>query len=144
MPENTDMLFKILDKINDVSERCTKLEADNQIIKDSLKAVERQDEIQNKLLDDHIKGVQTAQARLDNEIQARIEYFVNHEQKSEKRVETIYNSLSELSTKIDSYNTRIENVESIPTFLENIKKASIWITSISTAVAAVTKVFGLW
>lgn len=66
-----DKFLILIDKISEISERTVRMETNQDNMKEDLEEVKRQDVKQNELLAEHIKGVQTAQARLDNEIQAR-------------------------------------------------------------------------
>lgn len=68
---NDDKFILILEKLSDIGERTARMEVNQDNMKDDLDEVKRQDDVQNKLLAEHIQGVQTAQLRLDNEIQAR-------------------------------------------------------------------------
>jgi hypothetical protein len=71
MPQNDDKFILILDKLSDIGERSARMEANQDNMKEDLEEVKRQDVHQNQLLAEHIKGVETAQLRLDNEILAR-------------------------------------------------------------------------
>jgi len=70
MSDNKNFIL-LLEKISEIGERTVRMEVNQENMKEDLEEVKRQDIHQNKLLDEHIRGVQTAQARLDNEIQAR-------------------------------------------------------------------------
>ena len=71
MPTNDDKFVTILEKLSDISERTARMEVEQSYMKQDLDEVKRQDVTQNQLLAEHIKGVATANARLDNEILAR-------------------------------------------------------------------------
>ncbi len=71
MPQDTKFHILLLDKLAEIGERTARMEVEQKNMKDDLEEVKHQDVKQNQLLAEHIQGVQTAQARLDNEIQAR-------------------------------------------------------------------------
>lgn len=70
---NDDKFILLLDKIAEIRESTVRMEADQQNMKEDLEEVKRQDVVQNKLLAEHIQGVQTAQSRLDLEVEIRKE-----------------------------------------------------------------------
>lgn len=71
MPQDKELQILLLEKITEVSERTARMEVEQSHMKSALEEVQKQDIEQNKLLADHIQGVKTANARLDNEIEVR-------------------------------------------------------------------------
>lgn len=73
MPNDKDLQLLLLEKITEVGERTARMESEQQNMKVDLERIKEQDEVQNRLLDDHIRGVNTQAERLDNEIKIRKE-----------------------------------------------------------------------
>lgn len=109
----------LLEKISEIGERTARMEVSQSNMKDDLEEVKRQDVRQNELLAEHILGVQTAHARLDNEIEVR------------KSLEMIQLNLQ----------SRVEVLEEAPKFLSNLKKYLIYIAAVGGAVMAIAKWF---
>lgn len=112
-----DKFLLILEKLSDIGERTARMEVSQSNMKEDLEEVKRQDTIQNQLLAEHIKGVETAQLRLDNEILAR------------KSIEQAQNDLK----------SRVDTLEEPKKFLMQIKQIALYIAAISGAVLAIMK-----
>lgn len=112
-----DKFLILIDKISEISERTVRMETNQDNMKEDLEEVKRQDVKQNELLAEHIKGVQTAQARLDNEIQAR-------------------KLMEEQQTLLKS---RVDLLEAGPKFRATLKQYLIGGGAIATAVVAIFK-----
>lgn len=119
MPHD-DKFFLILEKLTDIGERTARMEAEQRNLKEDMDSVKRQDEIQNRLLAEHIKGVETANARLDNEILIR-------------------KSLELTSSDLKS---RVDKLEEPSKFLEIAKKYLLYVAAVGGAVTAILKWFG--
>lgn len=117
MPQNNDKFLLILDKLSDISERTARMEVNQDNMKEDLEEVKRQDVTQNALLAEHIKGVETAQARLDNEIQAR--KLLQEEQINLK--------------------SRVALLEEAPKFRATLKQYLIGIGGVAGAMVAIFK-----
>lgn len=117
MPQNNDKFLLILDKLSDISERTARMEVNQDNMKEDLEEVKRQDVTQNQLLAEHIKGVETAQARLDNEIQAR--KLLQEEQINLK--------------------SRVALLEEAPKFRATLKQYLIGIGGVAGAMVAIFK-----
>lgn len=111
MPQD-DKFLMILEKLSDIGERTARMEADQNNMKENLKEVMRQDDIQNQLLAEHIQGVKTANARLDNEIKVR-----------------------------ETLESRVEKLEEPSQFLATAKKYVLYIAAVGGAIAAIFKWF---
>jgi hypothetical protein len=71
MADGDDKFILLLDKLSEIGERTVRMETEQKNMKDDLEEVKRQDILQNQLLDEHIRGVELAHSRLDNEIKVR-------------------------------------------------------------------------
>lgn len=114
-----DKLLLILEKLSTIGERTARMEVEQQNMKEDLEEVKRQDDVQNQLLSEHIKGVETAQLRLDNEILAR------------KSIEAIQNDLK----------SRVEKLEEPKKFLVNLKNYVLYVAATGGAILAIMKWF---
>lgn len=116
---NDDKFLILIDKISEIGERTARMEADQKNIKEDLEEVKRQDTIQNQLLDEHIKGVETAHARLDNEIEIR------------KTIQSEFRNI----------NARVSSLEETPKFLKSLKKVMLYIAAVGGAAVAIYQWF---
>ncbi len=114
-----DLNTSILEKVISISERCIKIEADLANMREDISEIKVQDTIQNKLLDEHIAGVNINRARLDVEVQNR-------------------------KDALQSIEKRLTNVEFVPNLFKNLKKSITWIAGLVTSIGIVTKYFNLW
>lgn len=114
-----DKFLLILEKLSDIGERTARMEVEQTNMKDDLEEVKRQDVTQNQLLAEHIKGVETAQLRLDNEILAR------------RSIEAIQNDLK----------SRVEKLEEPTKFLINLKNYTLYVAALGGAILAIMKWF---
>lgn len=119
MPQNDDKFILLLEKISVIGERTARMEVEQRNMKEDLEEVKRQDITQNELLAEHIAGVQTAHARLDNEIEARK-----------------YLELSQ-----DKLQSRVERLEEPSKFLKNLKKYILYVAAVGGAVAGIVQWF---
>lgn len=117
MSNDKNFQIILLEKIAEIGERTIRMEVEQNHIKQDLEEVKRQDIQQNQLLAEHIQGVQTAQARLDNEIQAR--KLIQEEQ--------------------DMLRTRVSILEEAPKFRATLKQYIITIGSIAGAIVGLIK-----
>lgn len=116
MPVSDD---KILEKIIEISERSARMEVEQQVMKVALLKISDMDEVQNRLLDEHIKGVATANARLDNEIIMRTALEVRQEMLANK----------------------VEKLEEPRKFLSNLKVIVLYVAAIGGAALTIYKWF---
>ena len=114
---NDEKFILILEKLSDIGERTARMETEQSNMKEDLAEVKRQDSVQNRLLEEHIRGVETAQRRLDNEILIR---------------GTLENTQNDLKS-------RVEKLEEPHKFLIQVKQIALWIAAISGAVLAIMK-----
>lgn len=130
---NSDNYLKILEKISEVREGVSVLENEVKHIKDDMSdtkrelfAIQQQDLKQNQLLAEHIQGVQTAQARLNLEIETR---------KQEREL---------IEKQIADLDDRLKKAEFLPRLADQVRTAIIWIGGIATAVVAIAKLLKLF
>lgn len=117
MTQNDDRFILILDKLSNINERTARMEVEQKNMKEDLEEVKRQDSVQNQLLAEHIKGVETANLRLDNEILIR----------------------ESLQTSQEDLKSRVEVLEEPKKFLLQIKQIALYVAAIAGAVLAVMK-----
>lgn len=118
MPQD-DKFLLILEKLSDISERTARIEVEQKNMKDDLEEVKRQDSIQNQLLAEHIRGVDTQALRLDNEIEAR----------------------KLMDEKVSLLRNRVNKLEEPSKFLEIAKKYILYVAAVGGAIAALVKLF---
>lgn len=109
---NDDKFLMILDKLTDISERSARMEVEQQYMRNDIEKVKDQDEVQNKLLAEHIANSHAAHQRLD----------VN-----QKMLET--------------FESRIKSLEEPRTFLNLFKKYLLWLAAVGGAILAIIKWF---
>lgn len=115
MPKN-DL---VLEKLTEISERLVRVETRVDFISDDMKDVKAQDLIQNKLLDEHIAGVNSVKELVKVE--------------SEKR------------DLIQAQNDeRLKKIETPYKFIQVNKAALIWVGGICSALAGIAKLIGLF
>lgn len=112
-----NVLLLLLEKVTEVSERTARIESEQVFIKEDLENIKEQDLIQNKLLAEHIRGVQTANLRLDNEIESR-------------------KLMQETQTTLTG---RVSTLEEAPKFRANLKQYIVGIGAIAAAIVAIFK-----
>lgn len=118
MPHSDDSKFLlILEKLSDIGERSARMEVEQRNMKEDLEAVKKQDEVQNQLLSEHIRGVETQAARLDNEILVR-------------------RSLEQQAADLKS---RVDKLEEPSKFLVTAKKYLLYISATGGAIVAILK-----
>lgn len=118
---NDDKFILILEKLSDIGERTARMEVEQKNTNSRLEKIEKQDDIQNQLLAEHIQGVETANARLDNEIKAR---------------QGIESEQAKLKSRVDV-------LEEPKKFLMQVKQIALYIAAISGAILAIMKWFHL-
>lgn len=121
---------RILDKITDISIQIGKIETKIESIYDDVEAIKIEDSKQNQLLAEHIAGVKTNTARLNEEIEIRKSLV------SQLKLEN--------DSKHSNFENRIKDVEFITNFAKASYKIIKWGGAISASLAAITKLFGLW
>lgn len=121
---------RILDKIIEIKEDIGALRAEVSNLKEAVTdtrtkivAIEQQDILQNRLLDEHIAGVRTTNERLTLEINNR---------KSEGEL---------IQKQILEIDARLKQTELMPTFLSSAKKIALWVSAVAGAVAALGRIF---
>lgn len=126
---DSDNYLKILEKLGEVgkdvgvlSTEVTHLKEDFKEAKTKLEAIEQQDIHQNRLLDEHIRGVQATNQRLDVEIDIR---------KIERQL---------VEKKMLELDTRLKKAEFVPNLATNIKTALLWIAGLAGAIVTLAKV----
>ena len=120
------MLLKILEKISEVSERTSRIEARCEIMEEDIKHIKAEDAEQNRLLAEHIRGVKQNAERLNLEQEAR-------------RAQD-----AKMEAKLKVQNSRLENLEEPQKARKYLAKVATWVTTVATAIAALTKLFGMW
>jgi hypothetical protein len=127
---DSDNYLKILEKLGEVGKDVGVLGTEVSHLKDDFKeakvkleAIEAQDILQNRLLDEHIRGVVTTNDRLNLEISIR---------KEEKEL---------INKQISEIDARLKKAEFIPTLASNIKVALVWLASLATAILVLGKLF---
>lgn len=115
MPIKDEHVIILLDKISEIGERTARMEVEQKNMREDLDEIKKQDLIQNDLLDEHIKGVNTANARLDNEIKVR----------------------KTMELEQDLLKQKVEKLEEPSKFLETFKKYLLYIAAVGGAGAAI-------
>lgn len=115
---DTSFHILILERLTEMSERTARMEAEQKNMKEDLEEVKRQDVLQNELLDEHIRGVQIANSRLDNEIMIR------------KAIEV----------QSENIKSRVEILEEAPKFRASLKQYIVGVGSVAAAIVAMLKV----
>ena len=115
MTTNKDMLFKIFEKVSEVSEKVGIVEAKCESMEEDIKQIKEEDAKQNGLIAEHISGVKTNTQRLELEIENR---------KDQNK----------------SIESRLVVVEEPRHFFKFVKKAAIFITAIGTAIIVIYKI----
>lgn len=118
---NDDKFILILEKLSDIGERTARIEVEQKNANTRLEKIESHDEVQNQLLAEHIRGVETANSRLDNEIEIR----------------------RTLETEQALLKSRVTVLEEPKKFLIQVKQIALYIAAISGAVLAIMKWFSL-
>lgn len=119
------MLFKIFEKITEVSEKLGRVETRCEAMESDIKTIKNEDVKQNTLIAEHISGVQTNKARLDIEIQNR--------QDLETKVTT--------DQKITD--DRLDKVEEPGKVRDALKRGALWITAIGGAIIIIMKLLDI-
>jgi septal ring factor EnvC (AmiA/AmiB activator) len=112
---NDDKFITIIESLSDIRERLVRMEVEQTHSKQDLEELKTQDHIQNQLLAEHIRGVNTANARLDNEILIR-------------------KSLELKQTELEN---KIEKLEEPNKFLATLKKYLLYIAAVGGAATAI-------
>ena len=127
MPDSSNYL-KILEKLSEVKEdvgilknEALHLKTDISEVRKEVASIKEQDVHQNRLLDEHIQGVETAHKRLDLEIQTR---------KEERRLTDLQ------MVEIDS---RLKRAEQIPDAIHGMKKFLQWFSVVITGLVALAE-----
>jgi arginyl-tRNA synthetase len=123
---NSDNYLKILEKLGEVgqtlgvlSTEVSHLKEDVKESKTKLEAIEQQDIQQNRLLDEHIRGVHATNERLDVEIDIR-----------KKEKELIEKRMSEIDI-------RLKKAEFVPNLASNLKTALLWLAAVAGAIITI-------
>lgn len=117
MSQNDDKFLIILEKLSNINERTARMEVEQKNMKEDLEEVKRQDVHQNELLAEHIRGVETAQLRLDNEILVR---------------RSLENTTNELRSRVSA-------LEEAPKFRATLKQYLLGIGGVAGAMVAIFK-----
>lgn len=125
---DSDNYVKILEKISEVREDVGVLKSETQHLKESMADVrceianiKTQDMEQNRLLDEHIQGVATANKRLDVEIQARGEEKAFRDR------------------QILDLDDRLRKAETLPMALHGFKKFLQWFSIVLAGFVALAE-----
>jgi hypothetical protein len=125
---DSDNYVKILEKLSEVREDVGILKNESQHQKTEMcemrkevTSIKEQDIHQNALLDEHIRGVTTAQKRLDVEIQARTEEKAFRDR------------------QIQEMDDRLKRAEKVPDALHNMKKFLQWFSVVITGLVALAE-----
>lgn len=123
---DSDNYLKILEKLGEVgkdvgvlSTEVNHLKEDFREAKTKLEAIEQEDIKQNRLLDEHIRGVVATNERLDVEIDIR-----------KKEKELIEKQMAELDV-------RLKKAEFVPNLASNVKTALLWLAAVAGAVITI-------
>lgn len=123
----------ILEKLSDlkadikiVNSEISNLKEAQDSAKMELEKVKEQDEVQNKLLAEHILGVKTNAERLSEEIAFR---------KEEKKV---------LEAQLQVFEARLQKAEFIPNFISNAKTILLWVSGVAGALTVIGKFLNLF
>lgn len=122
MADNDDKFILLLDKLSEIGERTVRMETEQKNMKDDLEEVKRQDVLQNQLLDEHIRGVELAHSRLDNEIKIR---------------ETLQSAQTEIKS-------RVESLEVTPKFFKSIYSILMYAGGIIGIVYEAGRILHKW
>jgi uncharacterized protein YlxW (UPF0749 family) len=125
-----DEYIKIVESLGDIKASIVKVETQVQGIEEDIKGIKIEDAEQNRLLAEHIAGVQTNQARLDLEIKTRDKLIQQHENKFQERHKEL--------------ETRLEVVEFLPKTLKGMGKIIMWLGGIAGATVAIAKLVGFF
>lgn len=115
IPVDDQKFIAIMDKISEVSERTARIEERQKIQGEDLAKVKEQDEIQNKLLAEHIAGVRATNERLNVEIQER-----------------------------KDVSARVSKLEELPNFFKSGKAILVYIAIIVGIVYEAGQILGKW
>lgn len=126
---DSDNYLKILEKLGEVgkdvgvlSTEVTHLKDDFKEAKTKLEAIEQEDIKQNRLLDEHIRGVVATNERLDVEIDIR---------KQEKEL---------IKKQMEELDARLKKAEFVPNLASNIKTALLWLSGIAGAIITILEI----
>lgn len=119
---NDDKFILLLDKLSEIGERTVRMETEQKNMKEDLEEIKRQDDVQNDLLAQHIEGVKTAQARLDNEIKVR---------------EMLQSGHHELTS-------RVEALEATPKFFKSLKSILMYVGAIIAIIYEAGRILHKW
>lgn len=122
MSQNDDKFLLLLDKMTEIGERTVRMEVEQRNMKEDLTEVKLQDIRQNQLLAEHIKGVATANLRLDNEIKVR------------EAIQTQYSGLQ----------GRVESLEKTPKFFKSVYSVFIYAGAIIGVIYEVGRILHKW
>lgn len=127
---DSDNYLKILEKISDLkaevgvaNNELGHIKDDIRDVKHRLGGIEKQDAEQNRLIDEHIQGVQTNTERLNEEIEFR---------KVEKEL---------IQKQIKDLDERMKKAEFVPNLMSNLKTAAVWTAGLLAALGAIAKFF---
>lgn len=109
----------VLEKLTEMSERMARVETKVDFLSEDMKEVKAQDLIQNKLIDEHIAGVNSLKQLIQIE-SAKFEVY---------------------KTETDA---RLKILEFPFKFIQTNKKALVWIGGICSALAGIAKFAGLF
>ncbi len=109
----------ILEKLMEISERIAVVETKVDRVSEDMSEVKAQDEIQNRLLAEHIAGVETARQMIALE--------------KEKRI-----------SEVADLDSRLQVIETPKKIISGLKTALLWIGGIAGAVVSIAKFVGLF
>jgi len=107
----------VVTKITEISERCARIETTLDHVKEDVDYIKLEDAEQNRLLDEHIAGVNTQKQRLEVEIKNRLD-------------------LEKSLTKVD---TRVKKLEFLPTVIRGLGKLVIALSAVLGLTISILK-----
>lgn len=109
-------IIQILSKITEISERTARTEEKIDSLAEKVGKLEEQDEIQNELIAEHIRGVKNNSERLN------LEKLINDEYRKESE-------------------NRISKLESTPKLFLNLKNTLLYLAAVSGAITTIWNLF---
>ncbi len=103
MPKD-DMLFKIFEKVSEVSEKVGKVETRCENMEADIRTIKEEDGKQNELIAEHISGVKTNTARLELEIQNREDQNIEIEKRLDvvEEPRKVFNAIKKIAIFISA------------------------------------------
>jgi len=122
----SDFKSELFELKSDFKSELSELKSNLKLVMKDVEWIKEEDRQQNLLLEEHIKGVQVNEKRLNLEIANR-----------EEEAKEIHETLTEL-------NERVKQVEFVPNFMINLRKIILWITPILSILGLGTAFYLNW